>query len=261
MKKTCVVCGKEFEAKTERAKYCSKYCANRSRYVRSSAELKRKREELNKKIIDLYESDLTTKEIAFLLGKYPAQINKAWRDAGLPKRLTPFQKEVKKLKGRGYSSLDIAKELGVKTTLVKYAANAIGDPFVYEEETRTCKRCGKPFKCHPHSNQIFCSIECQKAYLHATHDILRRQRVKEHEVDRDITLERVADRDHNICQICGKPVDWNDYKVVNGKKVSLGNYPSRDHIVPLCKGGSHSWDNIRLAHVSCNSRKGARANG
>ena len=261
MRKTCVVCGKEFEAKTDRAKYCCTYCKNRSRYVRSAADLKRKREELNKMIMDLYESDLTTKEIAFLLDKNPSQITSVWRAAGLPKKLTPFQKVVKTLKGLGCNSLDIAKMLGVKTSQVISTAEAIGDPFVYDTETRYCKRCGEPFICHPHSNQLFCSTDCQKAYSHSTHDIIRRQRVKEKIIDDDITLEKVAERDHDICQICGKLVDWNDYKIVNGKKVSLGDYPSRDHIVPLCKGGSHSWENSRLAHIRCNSRKGARANG
>lgn len=36
------------------------------------------------------------------------------------------------------------------------------------------------------------------------------------------------------------------------------NYPSVDHIVPLAKGGLHSWDNVQLAHFKCNTLKGAR---
>jgi 5-methylcytosine-specific restriction endonuclease McrA len=29
-----------------------------------------------------------------------------------------------------------------------------------------------------------------------------------------------------------------------------------DHIVPLCQGGTHTWDNVQPAHRSCNEAKG-----
>jgi 5-methylcytosine-specific restriction endonuclease McrA len=32
---------------------------------------------------------------------------------------------------------------------------------------------------------------------------------------------------------------------------------SMDHLVPLSKGGDHSWANVALAHRSCNSKRGA----
>ena len=31
-----------------------------------------------------------------------------------------------------------------------------------------------------------------------------------------------------------------------------------DHITPLAKGGTHTTENIQLAHPSCNIRKGAK---
>ena len=33
------------------------------------------------------------------------------------------------------------------------------------------------------------------------------------------------------------------------------NYPSIDHIIPVSRGGLHSWDNVRLAHFLCNAVK------
>jgi hypothetical protein len=32
---------------------------------------------------------------------------------------------------------------------------------------------------------------------------------------------------------------------------------SLDHVVPLSRGGSHSWENVRCAHLSCNVAKGS----
>jgi 5-methylcytosine-specific restriction endonuclease McrA len=66
-----------------------------------------------------------------------------------------------------------------------------------------------------------------------------------------VNYEAIIERDRGICQICGEPVDF-----------SLPPYDpmsrSFDHIIPLAKGGPHSMDNVQLAHLNCNVRKGMR---
>ena len=71
------------------------------------------------------------------------------------------------------------------------------------------------------------------------------------EYDPHITLKKVIERDGGICQICGKPVDGTSR---SGHGVGM-LYPTIDHIIPLSKGGSHTWDNVQLAHLICNSKK------
>lgn len=61
--------------------------------------------------------------------------------------------------------------------------------------------------------------------------------------DKGITLDALYKRDNGICQICGK---W-----VQPKHASI------DHIHPVSRGGTHTWDNIQLSHVKCNKSKGA----
>ena len=73
--------------------------------------------------------------------------------------------------------------------------------------------------------------------------------------DKDITLETLYNRSDGICALCGEKCDYEDY-VFRDKVFIAGNrYPSIDHIKPLSKGGSHTWDNIQLVHKLCNSIK------
>lgn len=76
--------------------------------------------------------------------------------------------------------------------------------------------------------------------------------------DSSINLKELFERDNGICGICGKPCDWSDYTIQDGAIVVGYDYPSVDHIIPLNKGGSHTWDNVQLAHKYCNSYKSDR---
>lgn len=60
----------------------------------------------------------------------------------------------------------------------------------------------------------------------------------------DIRFEDIAERDGQLCYLCGKEVSVHE--------------ASFEHVVPLCEGGSHTPENVRLAHRLCNSRKGSR---
>ena len=114
---------------------------------------------------------------------------------------------------------------------------------------KICPVCGKEFKTWK-SQKLTCSPECHRK---------RQQRIKDNYgiiIDHGITREKVAERDKGICQICGLPVDWNDYTGQKGKGFKPGdNYPSIDHIIPKSKGGLHEWSNVQLSHYKCNRLK------
>lgn len=55
-------------------------------------------------------------------------------------------------------------------------------------------------------------------------------------------------RDGWVCQHCKKRVNKN-LKHPNPMSASL------DHIIPLSKGGTHTYNNVQLAHLSCNLSK------
>ena len=70
----------------------------------------------------------------------------------------------------------------------------------------------------------------------------KRRAFKEH-----VSLEEVIRRDKNRCGICGTIV-------------AIG-MESLDHVLPLSRGGEHSYRNVQLAHKRCNSSKGDRIIG
>jgi hypothetical protein len=67
-----------------------------------------------------------------------------------------------------------------------------------------------------------------------------------------MTTAQVIDRYGNICYLCGDEID-----------VSIDDhhdpmYLNIDHIVPISRGGRHTWDNVAPTHKRCNESKGAK---
>jgi hypothetical protein len=91
---------------------------------------------------------------------------------------------------------------------------------------------------------IYCS-SCLSDIGHSRRAAKRANRYES--VSRDTVLER----DSWTCHLCAEPIPpeaaWPD-------PLSA----SMDHVIPLAKGGSHTYDNVKSAHLTCNIRKGAR---
>ena len=120
-----------------------------------------------------------------------------------------------------------------------------------------CGICGETFLTW-NSRARYCSENCkvQARRLHTSYNRGSDDRLNNRNIiDRDISLKKLFARDGGVCQICGRVCDYNDcYTTESGVFIAGEDYPSRDHIVPLSQGGKHSWDNVRLAHRSCNSK-------
>lgn len=115
----------------------------------------------------------------------------------------------------------------------------------------TCPVCGNTT-----ANKIYCSASCRNRAKNSRKDAMRRSRMRNACVDRDITLEALFKRDAGICHICGGQCSLEDYVIVDDTFIAGNWYPSIDHVVPLAKGGQHSWANVKLAHRVCNTAKG-----
>ena len=119
---------------------------------------------------------------------------------------------------------------------------------------KQCKVCGGLFLGR---RKYYCSDKCMNRVQSTNHDTNRRIRLKEQMVDSNISLEKLYARDKGECYICGCVCDWND--CTKGETFIVGErYPTIEHLVPLSRGGKHSWDNIKLACFSCNTKKGTK---
>lgn len=123
-----------------------------------------------------------------------------------------------------------------------------------------CEVCGSRFKGRKGRANKFCSRECYHNSLgsggfvphktiNSTTDYNSMKRAKRYgvQVEGVNTLE-VFERDGWTCGICNERVD-KDIPYPCGKSASL------DHIIPMSKGGGHTYDNTQLAHLKCNLKK------
>ena len=124
------------------------------------------------------------------------------------------------------------------------------------ELTRPCVECGTPFY-NPHPHALTCTPLCSKRRANRQLKLYNSKRLNESNiVDRDITVQKLFDKYEGICYLCGKECDFNDKVITEEGYTIVGKtYPSIEHVIPISKGGMHSWDNVNLAHHYCNSIK------
>lgn len=118
------------------------------------------------------------------------------------------------------------------------------------KKLKTCAACGKEFHSQV-PNKKYCSDKCKKKSKWASGYRVRAKKYGS-KYESGITLIKVFNRDNGICNICGKPCNWDDHSW-NG--IFGPQYPTVDHITALANGGGHTWDNVQLAHAICNSYK------
>ena len=58
------------------------------------------------------------------------------------------------------------------------------------------------------------------------------------------TRKNIYRRDKNICQYCGKKFKTEELNI--------------DHVIPLSRGGKHTWSNVVCSCIPCNLRKGSK---
>lgn len=81
------------------------------------------------------------------------------------------------------------------------------------------------------------SIQAPRVLRLLNYDRVPRPRVR-------LNRRNLFARDGNLCQYCGKKFVTSELSI--------------DHVVPSCRGGETTWENVVCACVRCNVRKGGR---
>lgn len=122
-----------------------------------------------------------------------------------------------------------------------------------------CKECGILHGSN-RKNALYCSDVCRNRNANKRKEIksrLRMSRAKDNgSFDSSISLVKLYEKHKGVCYICETICSWDDHIITNeGHFIVSGKYPSVEHIQPLSKGGTHSWDNVELACMKCNTEK------
>jgi 5-methylcytosine-specific restriction endonuclease McrA len=140
------------------------------------------------------------------------------------------------------------------------------------DDVHVCRVCGKEYTLREYMESTgsryyrdsgYCSAECRDAHTKERVKISHKGRQDSHRhralkfgcaYDSSVTLAKLIKRDGLRCALCGEMCDPKDH---SWSQYSGPMYPSIDHIVPMSKGGGHVWANVQVAHIICNSEKGA----
>lgn len=230
----CMNCGKDHNAKRANSKFCCDLCRNQ--YNRKRKGYKQECRYCSKDFIN-YEK---RKYCSFECSTNQKKKEKAIR-------------ELMHLISLKSDCIYCGKEF-IKTTYdKKYCTkNCSRLDFYYRNKKileRKCKECGNSFSTSDSRMQC-CSKECSNKKNWRNAYLIRKRRAKSNGLyERDISVNGIIERDGDNCYLCGNKVDRDSHYTSN-------RYPTIEHVVPLSKGGTHTWDNVKLAHRLCNMYKG-----
>lgn len=112
----------------------------------------------------------------------------------------------------------------------------------------TCARCASTFHAVRTQKRI-CQRCAKRAFRQGKGKF--RERCKRAGVlyDSKVTAQAVFMRDHWHCHLCGRSTPAR----LRGR--NQPSSPEVDHILPITKGGGHTWDNVACACRECNGNK------
>lgn len=267
-KKICECCGKEFECCFGKTRYCSKQCSDYARRKHPKmVQYHKTCRVCGKSFETLRSRNVTCSPECAKAYKSPKGINnnfnrvESWvNDTQDGFEYVSHTRTRIKLKCKCCGNVVERVKSTVKRNNVKCeyceeakrlqeARQKMVRFFIALKDAKTpkqCVACGKLFTS-AYSTQKYCSDKCKRS------GSTYRSRCKHYGVyyDPSVTRIKVVRRDKNTCQICGK--------TCNPKDRSWGSsgpdFPTLDHIIPLAKGGTHTWDNVQCACGICNSYK------
>jgi 5-methylcytosine-specific restriction endonuclease McrA len=242
----CAACGKEFRQRTQKSKCCSGECGKEysRRYAATVVQkwftCKRcgSRFKNNRSAANLF----CSRECAFA--------HKTDKSKGL--WIHWWFKDCEICGKRFVGQLN-SRLCGDRECTLADARNRWQETYEPVSNEHPCRRCGKVAVYGRTRFCDLCRVESHRIYKrdHRNH---RSRARKSGCIYTSIKRSDIIARHGTKCWICGKPID------MKGKANTPLSF-TVDHVVPLSLGGWHDLPNLRPAHHSCNSDRGAEYHG
>ena len=249
--KVCECCGTEFIAKRKDKRYCCRTCKDIAIKLRNGERVNANPKAIQKVCVVCGKTFETRRDADVCCSP---ECSKKHRSPDL-RYSRSWEEYVAEVKAK-------AEARKAEKEKENATANAVRIIWAIAEKRKDkyCAECGGVFHSE-YPNKIYCSDRCKRKHR----DRLRPKRRKNHSsrsirsrcrkygvyYDPSVKSELAFKRDEMVCQICGEKCDPKDHTW--GSTGPL--YPSVDHIIPLAKGGTHTWGNVQTAHIICNSFK------
>lgn len=78
--------------------------------------------------------------------------------------------------------------------------------------------------------------------------------MSEAEVDPAVSIASLRERDGDLCRYCGREMEF----IPGRDRAYRPLLATIDHVVPICRGGSHTFANTVLACRRCNTSKNGK---
>lgn len=213
----CLSCGKLFKPKTSKIRYCSNECGNKHKSV-------------------MYRKPESNVQ------KNKVTVNGA--RIGSTCKLS-----FSKCKGCGGPRPTLSRNTGL------YCSAKCQTHYYYEADCKSGKRgrkvglsvctwCGAKRYLDKHANKLFCSAKCSGKKAKAERRHRKRTANYTEGISWKTAVKRFGWACSGCCVTCIRPSGFN-----NPIEATL------DHIIPISKGGSHTWDNVQVLCRDCNTAK------
>lgn len=117
-----------------------------------------------------------------------------------------------------------------------------------------CKECNKLYKPLHNGRNKFCSIKCNNKYNRRIRSKMERARKRKNGFEK-VNPIHVFERDKWNCQLC-------HMKTLKSKRGTTNmRAPELDHIIPLSRGGPHTYANVQCTCRKCNIAKSNKIKG
>lgn len=259
---TCEICEEKFSGR--KRKYCSKHCSDEARRTRNRNRWREDNPSWDERITSTCEH--CSKEFNHSKRVPNAKFcsdecRYTYRSRTEGRR--PLADVIKERKEQARITFETNERRRLVKNIIRLIENEINQKEMsierenkIKELTRPCVECGNTFY-NPSPNVLTCSSECSRKRTRRISRMKYKGRINKYNlVDKDISLVRLYKKADGVCYICNEHCNWSDKEVTEEGYTIVGDsYPTIEHVIPLSKGGKHSWNNVKLSCMRCNTLK------